>query len=122
MRQPLPPACAVRTQRSRHARPQSGSGLFRGDFKRCRLDRRPIRPPLCRGPRGGRRPIWPNWRRSTAPRWAETDRIAYDVFEYTQQRTLAQTAPDVLPNVLALPIDHFRGLHVFYPRFRRPAR
>ncbi|MBW3169544.1 DUF885 domain-containing protein [Qipengyuania flava] len=46
----------------------------------------------------------------------ETDRIAYDVFEYTQQRTLAQTAPDVLPTVLALPIDHFRGLHVFYPR------
>ncbi|HBQ53341.1 MAG TPA: DUF885 domain-containing protein, partial [Erythrobacter sp.] len=33
----------------------------------------------------------------------ETDRIAYDVFEYTQQRTLAQTAPDVLPTVLALP-------------------
>ena len=50
----------------------------------------------------------------------ETDRIAYDVFEYTQQRTLAQTAPDVLPTVLALPIDHFRGLHVFYPRFSAP--
>ncbi|KZY23450.1 hypothetical protein A3726_27890, partial [Erythrobacter sp. HI0037] len=46
--------------------------------------------------------------------------IAYDVFEYTQQRTLAQTAPDVLPTVLALPIDHFRGLHVFYPRLSAP--
>ena len=50
----------------------------------------------------------------------ETDRIAYDVFEYSQQRTLAQTAPDVLPTVLALPIDHFRGLHVFYPRLSAP--
>ncbi len=50
----------------------------------------------------------------------ETDRIAYDVFEYTQQRTLALTAPDVLPTVLALPLDHFRGFHVFYPRFSAP--
>ena len=50
----------------------------------------------------------------------ETDRIAYDVFEYSQQRTLAQTAPDVLPTVLALPIDHFRGFHVFYPRLSAP--
>ena len=50
----------------------------------------------------------------------ETDRIAYDVFAYTQQRTLAMTAPDVLPTVLALPIDHFRGLHVYYPRLSAP--
>ena len=50
----------------------------------------------------------------------ETDRIAYDVFAYTQERTLAMTAPDVLPTVLALPIDHFRGLHVFYPRLSAP--
>ncbi|MBX7482776.1 DUF885 domain-containing protein [Qipengyuania qiaonensis] len=51
---------------------------------------------------------------------SETDRIAYNVFEYTQQRTLAMTSADVLPTVLALPIDHFRGLHVFYPRFSAP--
>ena len=49
-----------------------------------------------------------------------TDRIAYDTFEYTQQRQLAQTAPDVFPTVLALPMDHFRGLHVFYPRLSAP--
>ena len=51
---------------------------------------------------------------------SETDRIAYDVFEYTQQRTLAMTSPEILPTVLALPIDHFRGMHVFYPRFSAP--
>ena len=50
----------------------------------------------------------------------ETDRIAYDVFEYTQRRQLAQSAPEILPTVLALPIDHFRGLHVFYPRLSAP--
>ncbi len=49
-----------------------------------------------------------------------TDKIAYDTFEYTQQRQLAQTAPDVFPTVLALPMDHFRGLHVFYPRLSAP--
>ena len=50
----------------------------------------------------------------------ETDRIAYDVFEYSQNRTLAMTSPEVLPTVLALPLDHFRGFHVFYPRFSAP--
>ena len=50
----------------------------------------------------------------------ETDRVAYDVFEYTQQRQLAATDPTILPTVLALPIDHFRGLHIFYPRLSAP--
>ncbi|MBX7500820.1 DUF885 domain-containing protein [Qipengyuania sp. YG27] len=49
-----------------------------------------------------------------------TDKIAYDTFEYTQQRQLVQTAPNVFPTVLALPMDHFRGLHVFYPRLSAP--
>ncbi|WP_370031478.1 DUF885 domain-containing protein [Qipengyuania mesophila] len=49
-----------------------------------------------------------------------TDKIAYDTFQYTQQRQLAQTAPEVFPTVLALPMDHFRGLHVFYPRLSAP--
>ena len=50
----------------------------------------------------------------------KTDLVAYDVFEYTQQRQLAATDPTILPTVLALPIDHFRGLHVFYPRLSAP--
>ena len=50
----------------------------------------------------------------------DTDKVAYDVFEYTQQRQLAATDPAILPTVLALPIDHFRGLHVFYPRLSAP--
>ena len=35
----------------------------------------------------------------------ETDRIAYDVFAYTQQRMLAMTAPDVLPSARARSIS-----------------
>ena len=51
---------------------------------------------------------------------SEVDAIAYDTFAYTKQRTLAAGEPEVLENVLALPIDHFRGIHVFYPRFSVP--
>jgi uncharacterized protein (DUF885 family) len=44
------------------------------------------------------------------------DQIAYDVFAYGQQRTLASTEPAILRYQANLPIDHFRGLHIFYPR------
>jgi uncharacterized protein (DUF885 family) len=51
---------------------------------------------------------------------SDLDQIAYDTFEYTRQRTLAATEGEVLKTQLALPIDHFRGLHVFYPRLSAP--
>ncbi|MCA0909650.1 DUF885 domain-containing protein [Qipengyuania gaetbuli] len=51
---------------------------------------------------------------------SETGRIVYDTFEYTMQRRIAETDPAVLPTVLATPIDHFRGFHVFYPRLSAP--
>ena len=44
------------------------------------------------------------------------DRISWDVFAYNQQRTLEQTSPAVLPFEKYLPIDHFRGFHISYPR------
>ncbi len=49
-----------------------------------------------------------------------TDRIVYDTFEYTMEQRIAGTDPDILPTVLAQPIDHFRGFHVFYPRLSAP--
>ncbi|PZT87412.1 MAG: DUF885 domain-containing protein [Citromicrobium sp.] len=51
---------------------------------------------------------------------SETDRIVYDTFEYTMKQRIAETDPSVLPNVLALPMDHFRGFHLFYPRLSAP--
>ena len=51
---------------------------------------------------------------------SDVDRIAYDTFEYTRQRTLAQTEGEVLRVELALPMDHFRGIHVLYPRLSAP--
>ena len=51
---------------------------------------------------------------------SETDRIVYDTFAYTMQRRIAETDPAILPTVLAQPIDHFRGFHVFYPQLSAP--
>lgn len=46
----------------------------------------------------------------------ETDRIAYDVFKYDRQRSVIGTEPAILKFRAALPIDHFNGLHIGYPR------
>ena len=44
------------------------------------------------------------------------ERISYDVFEYNQQRTIEGTSPANLPFEKFLPIDHFGGFHINYPR------
>ncbi len=44
------------------------------------------------------------------------DRISYDVFAYNQERTLEETSPANLPFATYLPLDHFRGFHINYPR------
>ena len=44
------------------------------------------------------------------------DRISWDVFAYNQQRTIEQTSAANLPFEKFLPIDHFRGFHIGYPR------
>lgn len=46
-----------------------------------------------------------------------TDRLAYDVFEYDQQNTLKNHAPDILALTDVRPINHFSGFHTFYPTF-----
>ena len=51
---------------------------------------------------------------------SETDQVVYDTFEYTMQRRLAETEGEALRTALALPLDHFRGFHVSYPRLSAP--
>jgi uncharacterized protein (DUF885 family) len=46
---------------------------------------------------------------------SETDRIAYDVFRFTREQDLAGYAPDILPLTIVRPVNHFGGLHTFYP-------
>jgi len=44
-----------------------------------------------------------------------TDKIAYDVFEYNQQQTLAGYEPGILALTEVRPINHFTGFHTFFP-------
>ena len=44
-----------------------------------------------------------------------TDRIAYDVFVWNQQRTLAGLADDILPFTAVRPVNHYASWQVYYP-------
>src|SRR5438552_14548222 len=46
-----------------------------------------------------------------------TDQIAYDVFDYTTKDTLRGLQPDLLALTKVRPLNHFFGLHIFYPTF-----
>lgn len=46
-----------------------------------------------------------------------TDRIAYDVFDFTTKDTLRGYQPDLLSLTKVRPLNHFFGLHTFYPTF-----
>ena len=46
-----------------------------------------------------------------------TDQLAYDVFEYTTKDTLRGYEPDILSLTKVRPLNHFYGIHTFYPTF-----
>src|SRR6266567_8087972 len=46
-----------------------------------------------------------------------TDQLAYDVFDYSTTDTLRGLQPDLLALTEVRPLNHFFGLHTFYPTF-----
>lgn len=50
-------------------------------------------------------------------RLTPVNQIAYDVFEYNTLEALETLSPEYLALTAVRPIDHFSGLHVFYPGF-----
>ena len=46
-----------------------------------------------------------------------TDQLAYDTFEFTTKDTLRGLQPDMLALTAVRPINHFFGIHTFYPTF-----
>ena len=50
-------------------------------------------------------------------RLSETDRIAYDVFLYQKDRTLKGFADEIFALQVVRPVNHFSGIHTFYPTF-----
>jgi uncharacterized protein (DUF885 family) len=47
----------------------------------------------------------------------ETDQLAYDTFEFTTKDTLRGYQRDILSLTEVRPINHFFGIHTFYPTF-----
>lgn len=47
----------------------------------------------------------------------ETDALAYDVFKYTQERALAGMTDEMRALTEVRPLNHFFGLHTYYPQF-----
>jgi uncharacterized protein (DUF885 family) len=47
----------------------------------------------------------------------ETDQLAYDVFKFTTEDTLRGYQPDILSLTEVRPMNHFFGIHTFYPTF-----
>ncbi|WP_300973025.1 DUF885 family protein [Sphingomonas sp. LHG3406-1] len=50
-------------------------------------------------------------------RLTPTDQIAYDVFKFTTEDTLRGYQDDLLPLTRVRPMNHFFGIHTFYPTF-----
>ncbi len=46
-----------------------------------------------------------------------TDQLAYDVFQFNQRDNLKGYQPDMLALTAVRPINHFFGIHTFYPTF-----
>jgi uncharacterized protein (DUF885 family) len=46
-----------------------------------------------------------------------TDQLAYDTFDYTTKDTLRGYQPDILSLTEVRPLNHFFGIHTFYPTF-----
>lgn len=46
-----------------------------------------------------------------------TDQLAYDVFKYTEERALAGASNRIRDLTEVRPLNHFFGLHTFYPNF-----
>ncbi|HEX8261832.1 MAG TPA: DUF885 domain-containing protein [Allosphingosinicella sp.] len=56
-------------------------------------------------------------RRIDRSKLSETDRIAYDVFEWQTRDALKNLEPRMLALGIVRPINHFSGFHTFYPAF-----
>lgn len=48
---------------------------------------------------------------------SDTDKLAYDVFKYNQERSLAGSTDEIRALTEVRPVNHFSGFHTFYPTF-----
>ena len=92
------------------------AAFFRGDFSRADRLTNGFAPDYLEKERAAAEADLAALRAIDRAALSAEDRISYDVFEYNQQRTLEGTSAANLPFEKYLPIDHFGGFHINYPR------
>ncbi len=92
------------------------AAYFRGDFSRADRIGNSFAPDYLDKERAAAEADLATLRAIDRTALSAEDRISYDVFEYNQQRTIEGTNPANLPFEKYLPIDHFSGFHIVYPR------
>lgn len=96
------------------------AGFFRGDFRRAdQLGEGPTLEAFAAERRAAQDAL-AALRTIDRDGLSAEDRTAYDVFAYSQQRIVASTEPAILRYTGSLPIDHFNGMHISYPRLSTP--
>ena len=48
---------------------------------------------------------------------SDTDKLAYDVFKYNEERSLKMSTDEIEALTEVRPVNHFSGFHTFYPTF-----
>ena len=92
------------------------AGFFRGDFSRADQLGDPFSLAALTAERRAAQEALAELATIDRAALSADDRIAYDVFRFGQQEVIDGSEPVSLRYDVALPIDHFRGLHILYPR------
>ncbi|GAA4023983.1 DUF885 domain-containing protein [Sphingomonas swuensis] len=91
------------------------SGLFRGDFRYADQLGDSISDAYFAGEKAAAEKDLADLARINRAALNETDQIAYDVFKFSTEDTLRGYQPDLLALTRVRPMNHFFGLHTFYP-------
>jgi uncharacterized protein (DUF885 family) len=91
------------------------TALFRGDFRYAAQLGDPLSDAHFAAEREAAQQDLAALHRIDRAQLNQTDRLAYDVFEYQRGEDLADVQPDMLALTAVRPLNHFAGFHTFYP-------
>jgi uncharacterized protein (DUF885 family) len=93
------------------------SALFRGDMRYADQLGDNITDAYFAGERAAAESDLARLRQINRAALSETDQLAYDVFLFQTEDTLRGLQPEILALNVVRPINHFFGVHTFYPNF-----
>ncbi|MEO0440600.1 MAG: DUF885 domain-containing protein, partial [Pseudomonadota bacterium] len=93
------------------------SGIFRGDLRYADQFGDYISDEYIAGEKAAEERELAELQKIDRSKLSETDKIAYDVFEYNKKRALIGYSDEILALSNPRPVNHFSGFHTFYPNF-----